>query len=184
MLVSYLVSNLMAVRCQIRKDQMQEITFYPSKAKYLLGLSACLLVTADGVWKAYDGEWMGHFIYLIFGLLSVMFVAALLPGLPDASYLKLRDDEFEFGRLFRQHCVKWKDVENFEIWTVADLPGSIKQVGWNYKEGVEVSKFVRIYRKLGIDDTLGGTYGMKMEELLSLMNEYLANHRHKHSRVR
>ena len=174
----------MAVRCQIEEDQMQEITFYPSKAKYLQGLSASLLFTAYGVWMAYDGESMGHFIYLISGLFSAAFVTALLPGLPDAKYLKLRYDEFEFGRLFRPHCVKWKDVENFEIWTVVDLPGSIKQLGWNYKEGVEVSKSVRINKMVGIDDTLPDTYGMKMEELLSLMNEYLANHRDKHSRFR
>ena len=102
MLVSYLVSNLMPVRCQIEKDQMQEITFYPSKAKYLLGLSASLLFTERGVSMAYDGEWMGHFVYLFFGLLSVLFVILLLPGLPDAKYLKLRDDEFEFRRLFSE----------------------------------------------------------------------------------
>ena len=163
---------------------MQEITFYPRKAKYLFGLSASLLFTERGVSMAYDGEWMGHFVYLWFGLLSVVFVILLLPGLPDAKYLKLRDDEFEFRRAFRQHFVKWEDVENFEIWTPFDLPGSIKQVGWNYKEGVEVSKFVRINKMMGIDDTLDDTYGMKREELLSLMNERLANHRDKHSRFR
>ena len=163
---------------------MQEITFYPSKAKYLLGLSASLLFTERGVSMAYDGEWMGHFVYLFFGLFSVVFMILLLPGLPDAKYLQLRDDEFEVRRLFRKHFVKWEDVENFEIWTFVDLPGSIKQVGWNYKEGVEVSKFVGINKKLGIDDTLDDTYGMKMEELLSLMNERLANHRDKHSRFR
>ena len=160
---------------------MREITFYPSKAKHLRMLSVSLLFTAVGVWMAYDGEGMGHFVYLVFGLFSVVGVIMLLP---DANYLKLRDDEFEFGRIFRKHCVKWEDVENFEIWTFIDLPGSIKQVGWNYKEGVEVSKFVRINKMVGIDDTLDDTYGMKTEELLSLMNEHLANHRDKRSRFR
>ena len=160
---------------------MQEITFYPSKAKYLLMLSGSLLFTAGGVWMAYDGEWTGHFAYLFFGLCSVAFVIMLLP---DASYLKLRDDEFEFGRMFRKHCVTWKDVKNFEIWTYSHQYGSIKQVGWNYKEGVEVSKFVRINKMVGIDDCLADTYGMKEEELLSLMNEYLLKHRNKQSGLR
>ena len=159
---------------------MQEITFYPSKAKYLLILSGSLLFTAGGVWMAYDGEWKGHFVYLFFGLCSVAFVITLLP---NASYLKLRDDEFEFGRIFRKHCVKWEDVKNFEIWTYSHRHGSIEQVGWNYKEGVEVSKFVRIARRAGTDDCLADTYGMKTEELLSLMNEHLANHRDKRSRL-
>ena len=112
MLVSYLVSNLMAVPCQIEEDQRQEITFYPSKAKYLLMLSGSLLFTAGGVWMAYDGEGMGHFAYLFFGLCSVLSVIMLLP---DANYLKLRDDEFEVGRVFRKHCVKGEDVKNFAI---------------------------------------------------------------------
>ena len=160
---------------------MQEITFYPSKAKYLLMLSGSLLFTAVGVWMAYDGEWKGHFVYLFFGLCSVVSVSMLLP---NASYLKLRDDEFESGHIFRKHCVKWEDVKNFEIWTYSHRHGSIEQVGWNYKEGVEVSKFVRIARRAGIDDCLADTYGMNTEELLSLMNEYLANNRDKHSRFR
>ena len=130
---------------------------------------------------AYDGEGMGHFAYLFFGLCSVASVSMLLP---NASYLRLRDDEFEFGRIFRKHCVKWEDVKNFEIWTYSHRHGSIEQVGWNYKEGVEVSKFVRINKMVGIDDCLADTYGMKTEELLSLMNEHLANNRDKHSRFR
>ena len=105
---------------------MQEITFYPSKAKYLQGLSASLLFTAYGVWMAYDGESMGHFIYLMFGLLSVVFVATLLPGLPDASYLKLRDDEFEFIFGFgRKQCVKWDDVDSFGVAVVRNLPSTM-----------------------------------------------------------
>ena len=170
----------MAVRCQIVEDQMREITFYPSKAKHLRVLTVCLLFTASGVWTAYNGEGMGHFVYLIFGLFSVLNVIMLLP---NANYLKLRDDEFEFGRIFRKHCVKWEDVKNFKIWTYSHQHGSIEQVGWNYKEGVEVSKFVRINKMVGIDDCLADTYGMKTEELLSLMNEHLANHRDKRSRL-
>ena len=160
---------------------MSELTLHTSKAKSLLLLLATLLFTVAGVFLAQDGELMGHVAYAFFGLCSVAYMVQLTTG---GGYLKLRDDEFEFRRLFRKHFVKWEDVENFEIWTFVDLPGSIKQVGWNYKEGVEVSKFVRINKMVGIDDTLDDTYGMKMEELLSLMNERLANHRDKHSRFR
>ena len=156
---------------------MHEITLYPSKAKGLLVLFGSLLATALGVWMVCEGEWIGHVGYLFFGLCSVACVIQLLPG---ASYLKLRDDEFEFGRIFGKHCVKWEDVKNFEIWT----HGSIEMVGWNYKEGVEVSIFVRINKRAGTDELLADTYGMKTEELLSLMNEHLANHRDKRSRFR
>ena len=151
---------------------MEEITLYPSRAKHLRMLLGSLLFTAFGVWMVSTGEPGGHFVYGVFGLFSVLGMIQLLPS---ASYLKLRDDEFEFGRLFRKHCVQWEVVESFGIWTVS------KQniVGWNYKESVEVSKFVRMNNKLGIGDCLADTYGMKEEELLSLMNEYLLKHRNK-----
>ena len=156
---------------------MKETTFYPSKVKQLFALLGSLLFTAVGVWMAYEGEFFGHLTYLFFGLCSVAWVVMMLPG---ASYLKLRDDEFEFSRLFRKHCVKWEDVENFEIWTYSQT----HSVGWNYKEDVDVSKFVRINKKMGIDELLPDMYGMKEDELLSLMNEHLVRHRDKHSRFR
>ena len=160
---------------------MQEITFYPSKAKYLLMLSGSLLFTAVGVWMAYDGEWTGHFVYLFSGLCSVLVVIMLLT---NASYLKLSDDEFETGRLFGKRCVKWENVEGFQIWTYSNGHFTIEGVGWNYKEDVDVSKFARINKKLGAHELLPELYGMKAEKLLSLMNEHLANHRDKRSRFR
>ena len=167
----------MDVTCQTGQDQMEEVTLYPNKAKHVRMLVGSLLFTAGGVWMVRAGEPMGHLAYVFFGLTSVTAMIQMLPG---ASYLKLRDDEFEFGRLFRKHCVKWEVVERFGIWTVSNN----STVGWNYKERVEVSKFVKMNRRLGIDDCLADTYGMKEEKLLSLMNEYLLKHRNKQSGLR
>ena len=156
---------------------MEEVTLYPSKAKHVRMHVGLLLFTAGGVWMVSAGEPGGHLVYGVSGLFFILGMIQLLPG---ASYLKLRDDEFEFGRLFRKHCVKWEDVERFGIWTVSNN----STVGWNYKERVEVSKFVKMNRRLGIDDCLGDTYGMKEEELLSLMNKYLLKHRNKQRGLR
>ena len=164
---------------------MGEVTLFPNKANkamHLRMLLTGLAFTACGVCMVSLGAWVGHVVYLFSGLGSAISVMVLLR--PSASYLKLRDDEFEFGRVFRKYCVKWEDVENFEIWTASHQHGSTEQVGWNYKEGVEVSKFVRLNRNVGIDDCLADTYGMETDELLSLMNEHLANHRDKRSRFR
>ena len=158
---------------------MQEITFYPSKAIRLIGTLGMLGFIVTGIWAAYRQDiFFGHLVYLLAGLNFFMSVTTMLTG---ASYLKLRDDEFEYGDLFRKHCVKWEDVKNFEIWTPLHRYITAKQVGWNYKEGVEVSKSVKINKWVGIDDSLADTYGMKPDELLSLMNEHLANHGDKRS---
>ncbi|PDH38622.1 MAG: hypothetical protein CNF01_01180 [Halieaceae bacterium MED-G27] len=83
---------------------MREITFYPGKAKQLPGFLGSMLFTATGIWMVYEHDiFFGHLVYLFGGL---TFVGSVIMMLTGASYLKLRDDEFEFGRVFRKHCVK------------------------------------------------------------------------------
>jgi len=157
--------------------EMKETTLYPNKAKHFLFLLLSMLFVAGGVWMASDGDWMGHFAYLFFSLCSVVFVIQLIP---NSSYLKLRDDEFEFSALFRRHHVKWKDIEGFGIMTQTHKGITTnKMVGWDYKEGFDGSNFGRKASKkiAGIESGLPDTYGMKAEDLLSLMSVYLEHNR-------
>ena len=160
---------------------MSELTLHTSKAKSLLLLLASLLFTVAGVFLAQDGELMGHVAYAFFGLCSVAYMVQLTTG---GGYLKLRDDEFEFVFGFgRKQCVKWDDVRSFGVAVVRNLskyyvpPTGL--VGWNDKQGVDVSKFGRVTSKTlsGREACLPDTYGMKMEELLSLLNEHLEQSR-------
>ena len=156
---------------------MSELTLHTSKAKSLLLLLASLV----GVFVAQDGELMGHVAYAFFGLCSVAYMVQLTTG---GGYLKLRDDEFEFVFGFgRKQCVKWDDVGSFGVAVVRNLSRyyvpPTRLVGWNYKQGVDVSKFGRATSKTlsGREACLPDTYGMKMEELLSLLNEHLEQSR-------
>ena len=156
---------------------MSELTLHTSKAKSLLLLLASLV----GVFVAQDGELMGHVAYAFFGLCSVAYMVQLTTG---GGYLKLRDDEFEFVFGFgRKQCVKWDDVGSFGVAVVRNLSRyyvpPTRSVGWNYKQGVDVSKFGRVTSKTlsGREACLPDTYGMKMEELLSLLNEHLEQSR-------
>ena len=160
---------------------MSELTLYTSKAKSLLLLLASLLFTVAGVFLAQDGELMGHVAYAFFGLCSVAYTVRLTTG---GGYLKLRDDEFEFVFGFgRKQCVKWDDVGSFGVAVVRNLSKyyvpPTRLVGWNDKQGVDVSKFGRVTSKTlsGREACLPDTYGMKMEELLSLLNEHLEQSR-------
>jgi hypothetical protein len=112
---------------------VSELTLHTSKAKSLLLLLASLLFTVAGVFMAQDGELMGHVSYLFFGLCSVVYVVQLITG---GGYLKLRDDEFEFGFGFgRKQRIKWDDVDSFGIAVVRNLSGRYvpptRLVGWN-----------------------------------------------------
>ncbi|MDQ8205777.1 STM3941 family protein [Pelagicoccus sp. SDUM812003] len=152
---------------------MKETTFYPSKTKHALLLLVSITFVAGGIWLAKNGDWMGHIAYVFFGLGVVVFTIQLLP---NSSYLKLKEDGFEFSALFRRHYVKWNDIKHFGIMTQTHRGMTTnKMVGWDYREEFEGSDLGRkISKKIGgIESALPDTYGMKAEELLSLMDERL-----------
>ena len=160
---------------------MSELTLHTSKAKSLLLLLASLLFTVGGVFMARDGELTGHVGYVFFGLCSLAYVVQLITG---GGYLKLKEDEFEFFSGFgRKQCVSWDDVDGFGVAVVRNLSRyyvpPTRLVGWNYKQGVDVSKFGRVTSKTlsGREACLPDTYGMKLEELVSLLNEHLERSR-------
>ena len=160
---------------------MSELTLHTSKAKSLLLLLASLLFTVAGVFMAQDGELMGHVGYVFFGLCSLAYVVQLITG---GGYLKLTADEFEFSSGFgRKQCVSWDDVDSFGVAVVRNLSRyyvpPTRLVGWNYKQSVDVSKFGRVTSKTlsGREACLPDTYGMKLEELVSLLNEHLERSR-------
>ena len=160
---------------------MSELTLHTSKAKSLLLLLASLLFTVAGVFMALDGELMGHVGYVFFGFCSLAYVVQLITG---GGYLKLTEDEFEFFSGFaRKQCVSWDDVDSFGVAVVRNLSRyyvpPTRLVGWNYKQGVDVSKFGRVTSKTlsGREACLPDTYGMKLEELVSLLNEHLERSR-------
>ena len=152
---------------------MKVTTYYPSKVKHTLLLLLSLVFVAGGIWLSQTGDWMGHFIYGFFGLGVIVFTIQLLP---NSSYLKLKEDGFEFSALFRRHYVKWNDIKHFGIMTQTHRGMTTnKMVGWDYREEFEGSDLGRrISKKMGgIESALPDTYGMKAEELLSLMDENL-----------
>lgn len=163
---------------------MQEMKLQTSKARQALSLLFYLLMIVLGVWLASIGQWFGHIAYLLFGYAFVLWTILLITG---GSYLKLKVDGFEFiTELGGKRFVKWDDVETIEIIAQQTKYGTFSALQWRYKEGVNVSRTLshKILSHTPKSEHLIDPFGMKREELLSLMNEYLENHRYKASRFR
>ena len=158
-------------------DQIPERTLYPSTAKFVFLLLVCLLFTLGGIQAASACEQWGHLAYLIFGLSSA---ACVLIMVKQINYLRLGDNEFEIATLARKRRIKWEDVDSFGIVSVDIYNGGYwTLIGWDYKKGVSAPPLAIIGSTtqskwaVGKEDTLPDTYGMKAQDLLSLMNDYL-----------
>jgi len=73
------------------KDSLEEKTLYPKKWKSMLFLLLTLAFTVAGVWIILDGEKMGWFVSIFFGLGVLVFLINLFP---QASYLKLNEEVY------------------------------------------------------------------------------------------
>ena len=118
-----------------------------------------------------DGIWLYYLFAALTGLGSLILLIQILPG---SSYLRLNKNSFERSILFRKYITYWKDVKDFGIMTINRAGIHKKFIGFNYIDDYDRSKFKRSLDKeiAGFEAGLTDTYGMKSEELLSLMIEY------------
>ena len=114
----------------------------------------------------HDGKKMGYFCGGFFALGLPVFA---LQFHPKAAYLKLAADGFTFCSLFRAHTVQWKHVREFAVIQIS----LNKMVAWNFTPEYSQSERGRALSKSlsGYEAALPDTYGMKAEELVSLMSD-------------
>ena len=131
--------------------KLRERTLYPSKTQHFRFLLLTLAFVAAGIWIGVRGDWVGYAFAAFFGLGIPVFTIEMLPG---ASFLRLSNEEFEFSSLYRRHVVRWIDVGEFGVITQ-------KQMGAKVHQTVA-----------GMDAGLPDSYGLSIEDLLDLMQEY------------
>lgn len=148
----------------------------PWKWLALFGVFACCfggyLVLA--LLPATDAEWPVWVGVLLFGLVSVECIMHLLPG---ASWLSLDDDGFTIHRLHKEERLRWQQVEEFFVLpsrTIFVLSAPRRFVAFDLEPGEQ--RQGRIRRKtlslMGFENALPSTYGMRAEDLASLMEDW------------
>jgi len=149
------------------QQNLPEKTLYPSKLKGILLLLMIALFVAVGIWMINSGESKGWFVAIGFGLGFLILAVNLLP---QASYLKLDKEGFEFSSLFRKHKYYWTEVNHFSAGSIANN----KMVMFDFSEAYNKAKKSRKVATAlsGSEAALHDTFGMKAQDLADLMNEY------------
>jgi hypothetical protein len=139
----------------------------PSFISTLGLLLVCTIFVVLGIWMSGEGQPMGWFVAGTFG---VGVVIALVHLLPNASYLLLTEDGFETRTLYRSSSVAWDEIAFFATTTI----GHNKMVVFNYSDRFDRSKRARRLARAiaGYEGALPDTYGMKADQLASLLNEW------------
>ena len=84
------------------------LTFYPSRRKTFLLLIVSLVFTLIGALMINDGELMGWFVSIFFGIGCIVSITILLP---NSSYLHISEKGFEVCSLFRSGFTSWNEVD-------------------------------------------------------------------------
>ncbi|MFK7902595.1 MAG: hypothetical protein AB8B49_07100 [Nitratireductor sp.] len=146
---------------------MEEKIFYPSKLKWLLvGIFGLFFLVASLL--SNSASW-----YLI---LTGIFISASLMGLSafhlikNVTYLKVSNQGFIAKTPMSKKEYEWAKVSNFEVHTYKVNYASQHVVV--FTSGQKQSFFS--YRRLATkhDDYLPDNFGMKADELATILNEY------------
>lgn len=139
----------------------------PSRLKTVGWFAACTVFAAIGVLMISAGQLVGLLTAGFFGLGVIVFGALLLP---NSAYLRLGPDGFTVCSLFRAHSYRWSDVGPFSV----DRVGLNRMVVFNYSDDYRGSPRLRrvAAAMAGYEGALPDSYGMKLEDLADLLNEY------------
>jgi hypothetical protein len=139
-------------------------TLRPSRRKMAVLFVLCLLFVLGGIFMIRHGDKWGYLCCGVFGLGLPVFG---LQFHPQAAYLHLAPEGFTICCLFRAYTVRWGDVRKFGVVTIA----LNKMVGLNFRPEYVASGRARgISKELsGYEGALPDTYGMKVQELVDLM---------------
>jgi hypothetical protein len=153
----------------------EELILRPDRLKHLGLLVLALAFVAVGIWMIGRGDPTGWLSTGFFGLCAGVFAANLLP---QASYLKLTRDGFEFVTLFRHQQLRWADVSGFRAARVAgrkmvlmDLNNDALMQTATAKRLAAVSLAIA-----GAAAALPDTYGMTAEALAEVLNDWHRRH--------
>jgi hypothetical protein len=150
-------------------NEKKEMILRPSRKKWLGILLMSLLFCAIGVMMIRDGKMLGWFPLLAFGIVAIVSLVLMFPGV---GYLKLDKDGFTVCSLYRASTFRWDDVTEFGL-------GFNKLVSFNFSPAYTQHQRMReINKAIGsFDAAIPDSYGMTPEDLLLLMNKWMASNK-------
>jgi hypothetical protein len=124
-----------------------------------------LAFVAAGLIMLLQGQKLGLYVAIAFGLLALPLAMVALPG---AAKLQIMREGFIATALYRGHLTRWTDVSEFRI----AMMGSGKQHILVYDDAGlrEGSHLLSGSRYAGRNSALPSTYGMTAEELTRILN--------------
>jgi hypothetical protein len=165
------VNATYSCHCVPLRMKGNRITYRPKNTKtVLLGL-ICFTFTALGIFMTEDEPLKGWLIGSLFGLFSLVFIVQLIPG---STELELTEKGFTMTSLFRSHFTTWSDIKSFKTGNL----GQNKVVMFDYIDGHKKDSSVKSFSKQisGSHAALPTNYGLKVSELLRIMNEWRKKH--------
>lgn len=155
-------------------NEMPAIILRPRKLNNILLLLGCLVFVIAGIMMGRSGQWIGYLCSAFFALGIPVAIFNMLPGF---SQLEINSEGFTITVFFRKDFIPWSALDRFRIIDVTPMSWSkTKRVGFDWlhpndqaSQGQKFSKFLA-----GAEGMLPDNYGKKAEELLEIMNTYLA----------
>lgn len=139
----------------------------PSIGKTLLLLFVCLVFLLGSTFIFNDNQWIAWLGIIFFGLGSIVFTLHLIPG---SSQLKLSEEGFTITSLFKSHLIKWEDIERFYISNIGRRKAVVFDYSKNHKKHNAGKAIAKAVAK--VHGALPDNYGMKLEDLAKLLNEW------------
>lgn len=125
-----------------------------------------LIFAAAGLYLAAQGERRGLVVAGFFGLPALLAVVMLVN---DHENLRLAEDGFVVGRIWRDTAYRWAEVSPFKI---VAIRGSSRVAFDAAGDRSILAGFAR--KQFGVSTILPDSYGMKAEELADLLNAWRA----------
>jgi len=118
----------------------------------------------------------GYFFAAFFGLGIPVAIVQLIPG---STYLRIDNDGLTLCNMFRETKIPWDIIDRFGVATIKTEYSTGKMVGINFTSSYKKAKVMRRFINAisGFDGALPSSFGMKVEELVDLLNECLQNFR-------
>jgi hypothetical protein len=92
---------------------IEKVRLVPAKSRIWLGCVACILLVGLGFMRVQNGDKLGWFIIILFGL-GVFAPGHLLLG--GATWLELDEDGFTLCLSFRPDRYVWNHISEMAIW--------------------------------------------------------------------